>query len=248
MLELTQLIGFGAGGSGGIQFVGGATAAKAGAASGNSTIALNSGLTGGIAAAVSNGDFVLAVYLQSASPGDLDLSNRITDGTTNYTLVGSELFEDDTNDVNLRVGYKFVSGDTATTFGPSGDTGQSVVNAVYVFRNVNPSTPIDVTVTTATGIDSAYPNPPSISPTTPGAFIVVIGGAAHRLGTTNYNTPIDLIDFRTASLDATGSECTLGIGHKDDWVSGSFDPGSWTLASDSANSSWAAMSIALRPA
>jgi hypothetical protein len=242
MLQVNQLIGFGAGGGGSIQFVGGNTASKAGATSGNSTIALNSGLTGGISSAVSDGDLVIAAF----STGDVaERSLSITDGSTGYTLIGSELYSNDIIDTNLRVAYKFVSGDVSTTFGPTGATTAAGAMAVYCFRGVSQSTPLDVSVTTATGADSANANPPSITPVTAGAFIVAVGGCG--IETASAFTSPDLQGFLTVAQSDSDSTA-IGIGHKDDWTSGAFDPGAWTNAASNGAASWAAITIALRPA
>jgi hypothetical protein len=231
-------------GAGPIQFVGGATAAKVGATSGNSTIALNGGLTGGIASAVQDGDFVIAAF---ASASESNITLAITDGTNAYTLIGSELWADDFTDTNLRVAYKFAAGDTAATFGPTGDAAWAAAMAVYVFRNVNSSTPLDVAVTTATSADSLLANPPSITPSTPGAFIVAVGACGTASGANTF-TSSDLTAFLTQGSN-DDRDATIGIGHKPDWVSGAFDPAAFGYTgSDNTSSSWAAMSIALRPA
>jgi hypothetical protein len=227
-----------------IEFVGGAIAAKAGATSGNTTIALNSGLTGGIASAVSDGDLVIAAFATS-SVGDKTLA--ITDGSTAYELIGSELWADDNRDANLRVAYKFVSGDTATTFGPTTATADAGTTAVYVFRGVSQITPLDVAAQGIAQSNTARANPPSITPVTPGAFIVCIGAAGTNAGVQTF-TSSDLIDFLTIGSDST-YDSTLGIGHKDDWVSGPFDAAQFGFSTtDSTGFAAAAMSIALRPA
>jgi len=245
MLHVNQLIGFGAGGvSSSIQFVGGKTATKAAATSGTSTIALNSGLTGGIASAVSNGDFVIAVFA-AATATDRTLS--ITDGANPYTLIGSELYADDTMDANLRVAYKVISGDTATTFGPTGGTAEAAAMAVYVFRGVNVANPIDVTPTTATGINSVLANPPSILPVTPGAFIVCAAAGAHFSQVDTF-TSSDLSAFFTDGFDGTSNDATVGIGHYPNWEGGAFDAAQFGFSSaDNTSASWAAISCALRP-
>jgi hypothetical protein len=228
-----------------IEFVGGTVAAKAGAASGNTTIALNAGLTGGIASAVSAGDLVIAAFAVSSS-GDTTLV--ITDGTTNYTLIDSELFADDNSDTNLRVAYKFMGGtpDTDTTFGPTNNAAWSGAMAVYVFRGVDSTTPLDVAAVPATGIDSGIPNPAGITPTTAGAFIAVVGASAHT-GATDTFTSSDLTDFQTIGQNDS-IDVSLGIGHKPDWTSGEFNPAAFGFTQlDNVAYSWAAMSIALRP-
>jgi hypothetical protein len=227
-----------------IEFVGGNTAGKAGAASGNTTIALNSGLTGGIAAAASSGDLVIACFATGAIA---DRTLAITDGTTGYTLINSELYSNDTFDTNLRVAYKFITSDTATTFGPTGDAADSGAMAVYVFRGVNTSTPLDVAAVPATGIDTSRANPASITPTTTGAYVVIVGAAAHNGGVDTF-TSSDLTDFQTVGGTNDTNDVTLGVGHFA-WTSGPFDAAAFGHSQvDNAGFSWAAMSVALRPA
>ena len=229
-----------------IQFVGGNTAGKVGAASGNTTIALNSGLTGGIAASVSAGDLVIAAFAV-ASSGDVTIA--ITDGTNPYTLIDSELFANDSTDTNLRVAYKFMGGtpDTTTTFGPTTDAAYAGAMAVYVFRGVDSSTPLDVAAVPATGIDTSRANPAGITPTTAGAFGVFVGAAGHTGGVDTF-TSSDLTDFLTVGANDT-VDITIGIGHIDNWTSGEINPAAFGHSqADSVGYSWAAMSIALRPA
>ena len=121
--------------------------------------------------------------------------------------------------------------------------------AVLVFSGVNASTPIDVTTTTATGINGMTPNPPAITPVTAGAKIISMGAAAHGSGSTVTFTSPDLSGFLSA-YSADNNECTLGVGYKD-WTSGAFDPGAFSLVGagfDDPNWSWAALTLALRPA
>lgn len=229
-----------------IEFVGGAVAAKDGATSGNSTIALNSGLTGGIANSVSSGDLVIAAFA-TGSTADRTLS--ITDGTNAYTLIGTEQYvAGSAITTNLRIAYKFVASDTAVTFGPTGNADDAGAMAVYVFRNVDQTTPLDVSVTSASAFLSSKANPPSITPSTAGAFIVCIGAAGHDGGAITF-TSSNLSDFQTAGSNDT-YDASIGIGQKDDWTSGAFDAAAFgnSIAAPELNNSWAAMSIALRPA
>lgn len=229
-----------------IQFVGGATASKSGATSGNSTIALNSGLTGGIASAVAAGDLVIAVF------GTGSTANRtlaITDGGSAYTLIGSELYQDDTIDTNLRVAYKFMgeTPDTATTFGPTGNANDAGAMAVYVFRGVDPDTPLDVAAVTGQAASTSRVVPPDITPSTAGAFVVVAGAAGHGGGTDTF-TSSDLTDFRTQGANDT-NDVTIGIGHDPAWSSGATNYATWGHSqADNTSYCWAAMTIALRPA
>ena len=229
-----------------IEFVGGNTAIKAGATSGDTTIALDSGLTGGIAAAVSNDDLVIAVFARGGSNVNRTLS--ITDGTDPYTLIDSELYSaDSARAVDLRVAYKFVSGDTSTTFGPTGNASDGGAMAVYVFRNVSQSNTLDVAAVPATGNNTVKPNPAGITPITEGAYIVVVGAGTHGVDTQTFSAS-DLTDFLTVTgLDTY--DITIGVGQKIDWTSGEFNAAEFTFSgSDGTGYAWAAMTIALRPA
>jgi hypothetical protein len=248
MLSVNNLIGFGAGGKGtpNIQFVGGNTATKLGAASGTSTIALNSGLTGGIASAVSEGDLVIAAF-STGSTADRTLS--ITDGTTAYTLLGTELYSNGSgHDCNLRVAYKFMGAtpDTATTFGPTGDAADGGAMAVYVFRGVDSSSPLDVPVLTGTGTGTEDATGVPITPATAGAYIVCVAGTGHGNSTLTY-TNANLTDLRSAGI-SDSEDAIIGIGHKPDWVSGEFDPGLFDAGDLSSSAATCSMSIALSPA
>ena len=137
-----------------LQYVGGATATKAGATSGNSTISLTA-LTGGIASAAAAGDIVIAVF---ATGSTVDRALSITDGTTAYTLIGTELYSNDTYDTNLRVAYKVMGAtpDTNVTFGPTLNAADAGAMAVHVWRG-QAASPIGP-VNTATGIDIGWPD------------------------------------------------------------------------------------------
>jgi hypothetical protein len=240
-------------GSSGIVFVGGAVASKNGAVSGNSTIALNSGLSGGVASSAASGDFVIAAFATGAAS---DVTLAITDGSSDYTLIGSELYANDTEDVNLRVAYKFITSDTEVTFGPTHSTSDGGSMAVYVFRNVNISSPLDVAAATATGLNTFLCNPPAITPSTAGAFIVSVGAATVGSYADGSPTPpefasSDLTAFLTTPGPAEEANiAALGIGHKNNWTSGEFDPAAFTVPNDTDSStySWAAVTFALRSA
>jgi hypothetical protein len=228
-----------------IEYVGGKVSSKAGATSGNSTLAINSGLTGGIASGASSGDFVIAIFGTGAIA---DRTLSITDGTNAYNIIGSELWVDDSSDTNLLVCYKFITSDTDVTFGPTGDAAESGALGIMVFRNVNTSNPFDVTTTTATGANSMTPNPPAITPSTAGAFIVGIGATGQRRVDVTVLTSSNMIDVLSVLANNDSYYCLMAFGHKDDWTSGAFDPVMENPAGGNSFASWAAMTIALRPA
>lgn len=247
MLLVNQLVGFGAGGASGIEFVGYKTAAITPSAATNTDIAINSGLTGGIASSASSGDFVLVAYEVTSWSANVTLS--ITDGTTAYTLVGTEVYATDSEgSVNFRLAYKFITSDTNVRIGPTTSTEYSGIVAILVFRNVNTSTPLDVSASVSATAGTDDPVFSAITPVTPGAVIVAIGATAHQVGLLTYADPGGLTGFFSAGVDTGDNDSTIGFGRKNDWVSGSYTPPTFVLGSDRFFNNCAAQAtIALRP-
>jgi hypothetical protein len=226
-----------------LQYVGGATASKAGSTSGTSTINLTA-LTGGIASAAAAGDLVIALFVTGSNT---DRTLSITDGSTDYTLIASELYSNgSTSDTNLRAAYKFmgVTPDTSVTFGATGNNQDAGAMIVHVWRGVDPTTPLDVAAVTATGTGTARPNPAAITPTTTGAVVIVACGGGS--GTSTTFTMSGLSNFLTIA-QADSFDATAGMGSFA-WTSGSYDPAASTTGNTNAGNSWAAITLALRPA
>jgi len=167
--------------------------------------------------------------------------------TAGYTEE-AELFSDASRDSNLSVSWKRMGATPDTSVDVSQTTNANFAGAVIVevWRGVDTTTAIDVTTTTATGINTGQPNPPSITPTTADAVVIVCGGAAHSGdGAAFTQSGSELSGFLSGTQVAT-VDATVGTGYKD-WVSGPFDPVAWTGSTTAATDSWAAVSLALRP-
>lgn len=227
-----------------IQYVGGLTASKLGATSGNSTISLTA-LTGGIASAAAAGDIVIAVFGTGTT---VDRTLAINDGTTEYTLIGSELYSNDTFDTSLRVAYKIMGAtpDTTVTFGPTGSDEDGGAMAVHVWRGIDTATPLDVTAVTATGINTYLPNAGSITPVTAGAIVIVAGAGGREKDLTGTYAASDLSNFIQNQQTTANGAVIAGVGSFA-WTSGAFDPAAWTGSGDTTSFSWAAITLALRP-
>jgi hypothetical protein len=232
--------------SGEIGYVGGQVGGFAGTVS-NTDVSFN--LSNGIGAALAvpqAGDLVVISFCVG-STADRTLSITNTAGTA-YTLIGSELYADDTFDANLRVAYRFMPGTPETDFRFAGGTGNAADAGRYtvqVFRGVDTSTTLDVAAVTATGINTRLVNPPSITPTTVGSVIVVVGGAASSTGGTFTTTGLE--DFIAGSTADT-NDAQIGSGWRR-WTSGAYDHGAFTAGgTDTTNDSWASVVFALRPA
>ncbi len=224
-----------------LTYVGGKSAAFAGSTGTNTNVALNSGLAGGVAASVSAGDFVIIAYaVGSTADRALTISG--------YTLVASELYANGTTyDANLRVAYKFMPStpDTTAVLGPTGATADGGAYAVHVWRNVDPTNPLDVTPTTATGTGTSRANPPAITPATPGAVVLAASAGAAATGTTAYvfASSANLVQANQAATN-DGRAALASYS----WTSGALDPAASSAGSNNAADSWASITMALRPA
>ena len=222
-----------------IQYVGGFVTSAAGGTT-NVSISLTT-LTGGLASAPAAGDLVIVSFATNGPLGDI--AYRIT----GYTQV-ADLYSNDTYDTNLQVGYKIMGATpdtTVTITGGSGSTSSTLAATVSVWRNVDATSPLDVTPTTVLLTNTAIPDPPAILPLTPGSRIVVVAGAGHVVAAASF-TASYLSNFITIGANGT-YDCSIGTGHVA-WSAGTYDPAAWTFSStNSANYSAAAVTMALRP-
>jgi len=222
-----------------LQYVGGAEA------SGNSAaynVALTS-LVGGTGGAVQSGDLVIVatgfVQTSNLNPGV---------GTAGYAEV-ADLYQNDTRDANFSVNWKYMSGapDTAVNCLGSGLAANGSVCVVHVWRNADPSNPLDVVSTAAQLGNSAIPNSPPITPVTSGAVVISTGlGTGAAVDTpvtapTGYGNQVDI------SVDP-GNASTVGISSKAWGGAGAEDPAAWTGWTTTTSDSWAAVTLAIRPA
>lgn len=120
--------------------------------------------------------------------------------------------------------------------------GFKVIQA-YSFRNVDNVTPLDVTPTSALSTGSDIdPNPPSITPTTSGAAVIVIAGVSGT-GSLTALTASTAEDFK----EGGSGFFRIGSGvFQYNWSSGSVDPPIYG-GGGSSSRACAAVTIALRP-
>jgi hypothetical protein len=224
-----------------IAFVGGQAGGRAGSVS---TLSVNYALTGGTDAAPIAGDLVL-IGVGIASAGRTPAC-AVTDPATwiNYGQQNA----DDGNDAHLDVSAKFMGGtpDTAFTLPATGHIDDAQTYAVLVFRGVDAAID-DATAVGTSGIDTGRPNPPSITPVTAGAWPVVFGAGACGTAATftapaNYTT-----NFQTA-VGNDVNDSAIGAGYRSDWSSGAEDPANFTGGTTNPAHSWAAYTLALKPA
>lgn len=227
-----------------IQYVGGTTAAFVGSTT-NDIVSLTT-LTGGIASAPQYGDLIIVAVELS---GTANKAYKIA----NFTQI-ADLYQNDTEDSNFQVGYKLTSIVPETSVlitNGSGNTADGIAVAVHVYRNIDQTTPFDVTMTTFGALNGAIPNPSAITPVTSGALIVVAAGAAHDATAAGLFTASYLSDFITTTTVALAetNDATVGMGNVA-WTSGAYDPAAWTFTGTggtAANWSYNSVTMALRP-
>ena len=161
-----------------IQYVGGQGAGFAGK---TSATTVTFALTGGLDKRPAPGDLVMVSYVVG---GTVDRTLTITNpSAVAYTYL-ADLYQNDTYDANMRVGYRFMPATPETTLILSQtfaitDAGRYTI---HVFRGVDAGTPMDTAAQTAGAIDTRLANPAAITPSTSGAWIYVTGGAASLAG------------------------------------------------------------------
>ena len=210
---------------------------------GGGSLSLTS-LTGGLSSAPAAGDVIIV----AAAYGIQSLRDASWPPSGFTSL--ADLVSDDSFDCRLKVAYKVATGsETSININGTANVTDAAGACVHVWRNISNSTPIDVTTTTATGIDAAQPDPPAITPTTAGAIIIVIGGAgggtlAAFSGPSMTGGLAYLFDAWAA--DTQDGHCAMYA--KTNWTSGAFNPVAFSGGGGAGTSAWCAATVVLRPA
>lgn len=230
-----------------ITYVGGQTGSFLGTTSAQT---INFALTGGLAAVPATGDLIIVSYAVGTT-SDLTFIIKTPAGA-NYTLFGTELHVAESADTNLRVAYLVASGTpetqvelSETVTGGTASIDNGGAYSIHVFRGVH-ATPLEQAVQQGTAINTQTVDPGSITPTTAGTVIYVVGGAG--LNTTGgVYTSSDLTAFLSSTIGDV-RDAQVGAGYFA-WTSGAFSPATFGGggASDVQNGhAW--MIVALAPA
>ncbi len=222
-----------------ILYVGGKTWSRAGATS-TTNVSLTD-LTGGIASAPAEGDYVI-VHQGIGSNAD-----RAVATTSGYTELSDIYANGTTYDANLGVDAKFMTStpDTTVTIGSSGSSNDAQAARIMVFRGVDQTNPMDVAVVTATGTGTGKPDPGALTPATTGAVGVFSG--AQAAATAAALTSSDLTAFASVN-QADTNDIAVAAGYIEWSGSGAINPAAFGGGSSNSANSWAAVSLALRPA
>ncbi len=183
--------------------------------------------------------------------------SHTTDGNPEvYTNGYSELTDQvgaDTRDANLSINYKIMGATPDSGVTCYGSGYQSPVYGdlclAHVWRGADPTTPIDVTTTTATAANSAVFDSPAITPVTTGAQVLSIGlsTAAASAGDTTITAPTDYTNQLDHNSNGTTHSIQAGIASKAWSGSGAENPAAWTNITTTTSDSWVAATLAIRP-
>lgn len=152
------------------------------------------------------GDLVIVAY---ASGSSVSRTINVTSGFTTIT----NLYGNDTHDVNFYVGSTFLT-DLVTPYyvSATGATTDSGVIIVSVWRYANPTTPIDTTVSTSTGVNTRVPVFSAVTPTNADTKILTIVAGSLYTTTYSYTNP-GVANFISAkSSVATTYRCEIALG------------------------------------
>lgn len=221
-----------------ITYVGGQVGGRAGS---TSTSNVTFALTGGTNSTPQAGDLVIigcTVASQARTPA------CAISGYTAQTQINAN---GTTYDTSLNMSHKFMGGtpDTTFTLPSTGNNADAQRWTVQVWRGVDPTTPLDVTPVSASGTATGRPNPGSITPTTSGAFVGIIGAGAAATGAA-YTAPANYTTNFLTGTTADTNDAMIGSGYRS-WTSGAEDPAAYTGGTTNAADSWAAFTYALRP-
>lgn len=237
----------------GIQYVGGVVGGQSNSIS-TFDVSLDGTLTGGLADTPSEGDQVIVV-IGAVCGNDTIAVSCVADGTgASYTAVRSAAYVNGNPDTRFAV-YRREQSATVDSFirigaGTNLSSGGGAA-LVMVFRPVDATTPLDLAIATAQSVGAGNDiNPPSITPVTDRALIIACGAhgclAASTTEPTRNGWSPSLYRLQTGTTYGVkvAAECLV-------WRTGdgAIDPAAWADPdTGEVNPTWAAATIALRPA
>lgn len=224
-----------------LQYVGG----KSNNSGGSSYSIDLTSLSGGLETSAKAGDIV--VVIAGNVTGQYPTIVTPTGYTKLSNLSSSE--KSGTYPIYVTISYKIMGStpDTSITI-PAGTNKYGGSSSVHVWRGVDLTNPIDVTITTASNYYSRAINSPSITPVTQGSVILSMGASmcydiTGATEPTGYSNKIYSFNggYNYGCVSVASSKLWSG--------SGAEDPGAWgfTGVTDSYDT-WAAVSLVLRPA
>ena len=222
----------------GITYVGGQVGGRAGS---TSTSNVTFALTGGTHSTPQPGDLVVigcTVASQARTPA------CAISGYTSATQINAN---GTTYDTSLNMSWKVMGGtaDTTFTLPSTGNIADAQRWTVQVWRGFDTTNNFDVTTVSASGTATGRPNPGSVTPTTTGAVVGIIGAGAAATGAA-YTAPANYTTNFLTGTTADTNDAMIGSGYRA-WTSGTEDPAAYTGGTTNAVDSWAAFTYVIRP-
>ena len=153
-----------------------------------------------------------------------------------------DLYANDTRDAQLAV-HRKVQGATPDSTVAGSDTSASDKSATaHVWSGCDTGTPEDTATTTATAIDGGTSDPPEIITVTANAVVLAIGG------TTEADTVTNPVSGYTNLSGTAFTNQGIWICSKSVASPGSENPGAYSDIAGQGTDSWAAATVAIRPA
>lgn len=188
------------------------------------------------------GDFILVVHAVYSTS---DLNMSLAD--LSYTMI-ADLYANDTYDANLGVHWKISDGTETTLALPGGAGFRTASCSVQVWRGVDATSPLDVSPTTSTGIDTWKAVNPGITTVTPGSLVVLTAGMITGQFSNVLSPPAGYDNDVVAAPPSGFSSARAAVASKYSPSVGALSAGAWSSLSTGAQYSWCACTLALRPA
>lgn len=213
------------------------------------TVSLNGTLTGGLASSPAPGDVVVVF----SGFGNTASSAPAVSGNASGAYLGATAAQhiNDTWDTEFRSFYQKMGAtpDTTLTITRATNAAYGGGTTVQVWRGADPTTPFIGAATPASGGNGAALNPPAYNPAVSGALIIAGGaGTMPAAGTAGYTA----IGGMSNAVTAYGNGTTAGtsvIMASYAYAGASYDPATATGGTqNNTSSSWAGVTLALRPA
>jgi len=212
------------------------------------TISLNGTLTGGIGTSPQEGDIVVVFsgFANTASSAPAVSGNS----SGAYQAATAAQHVNDTWDTEFRSFYQKMGAtpDTTLTITRATNTAYGGATVVQVWRGCDPTNPFIGAATPASGTNGAALNPPAYNPAVTDSIIIAGGaGTMPSAGTAGYTGISGMSNTVTRYGDGTTADISV-IMASYEYAGASYDPATATGGTqNSTSSSWAGVTLALRP-
>ena len=213
---------------------------------------------GGDAGGINNGSNVTLTLPAGIASGDVvyvghsigsDADETLALGTSGYTqLINPDIYSDDTlMDQSFTCYRKIMGGtpDSTVQCNGNGVTADATAATFHCWSGADQTTPEDNTTVSASGIDSTIPNPGEIETVTPNAVVVIFGCGG--VVDTAVTAPTGYENQSVAAGNDT-NDTTHAVASKLIASPTAENPAAWTNWATGSDRSWAAATVAIRPA